>query len=246
MNKVLTVIGSIFTCYGVILSLYSNFNLGVVLTLILGLFILFIGIYCKKIKALSKNRVFRMIKISIVVLLCLEFILVAFIAIYGLNDNVTCNEDAVVVLGAGVRGERVTLPLKLRLDKAVEFYEKNNDAIIVVTGGKGFQETVTEAYAMEKYLLQEGIPKGKIIKEEKATSTMENMFFSKKILDEHFKKDYKIAIVTNHFHIFRGVHIAKKAGFTDATHMHADLQWYNLIPCFLRESLAVIKTLILD
>ena len=82
--------------------------------------------------------------------------------------------------------------------------------------------------------------------EEKATSTNENMKFSKEILDKHFEGDYSVAIITNNFHIFRGTSIAKNAGFKDVSHMHADLKWYNLMPCFLRESLAVMKMFVFD
>ena len=246
MNKLLVFAGGIFTCYGGILTVMSNLNLGVILTLLLGVFGLCVGIFYNRIKKFSQNGIFKIFRILIAVLLCLEFVLVSFIAVYGLWDNVNYKEDAVVVLGAGIRGDKITLPLKLRLDKAIEYYEKNPDAVIVVTGGQGFRETVTEAFAMEKYLLQNSVPKEKIFKEEKATSTMENMVFSKEILDRYFDKDYKTVVVTNHFHIFRGTYLANKAGFKGATHIHAGLQWYNIVPCFLRESLAVIKTLVLD
>jgi len=188
----------------------------------------------------------KTLKIFIVCLICIEILLVGFIAIYGQNDNVNYDEDVVVVLGAGINGDKVTLPLKMRLDKAVKYYEKNPEAIIVVTGGQGFQETVTEASAMEKYLAAKGIPKEKIIKEEKATSTNENMRFSKQILDGYFGDEYSIVVVTNNFHIYRSVAISKNEGFQEVFHLHCGLQWYNLIPCYLRESLAVIKMWILS
>ena len=99
---------------------------------------------------------------------------------------------------------------------------------------------------MEKYLLQNGVDKDKIIKEEKATSTAENMKFSKEILDKQFSGDYSAVVLTNNFHIFRGVAIARKAGLQKVFHLHSGLQWYNLLPCFLRESLAVIKLFVLE
>ena len=96
-------------------------------------------------------------KVFVIVILCIEFILVSFIAVFGIVDNISYNEDAVIVLGAGIRGDKVTLPLKMRLDKAIQYHSKNPEAVIVVTGGQGFQETVTEAYAMEKYLVENNI-----------------------------------------------------------------------------------------
>jgi len=67
------------------------------------------------------------------------------------------------------------------------------------------------------------------------------MKFSKKILDERLGSNYSVAVVTNNFHIYRGTQIAINEGFANVTHMHAKLQWYNLMPCYLRESLAVLK-----
>lgn len=239
--KILVVAGIIFIVYGLILSVISNLNLGVILTIIIGLMALIYGIFFEKINEITSNGFFKYLKFSGILLLCAELILTGFIAIYGQNDNITYKEDAVIVLGAGIRGEQVTLPLKMRLDKAVEYHSKNPDALIVVTGGQGFQETVTEAYAMEKYLIDKGVDKNIIVKEEKATSTNENMRFSKIILDGKLKENYDIVVITNNFHIYRGISIAKKEGFKNVFHMHAGLQWYNLVPCYLRESLAVLK-----
>ena len=170
----------------------------------------------------------------------------AFIAAYGQFDNVNYNEDAVIVLGAGIRGDRVTVPLAYRLNAAIEYHKKNPDAMIVVTGGQGYQETITEAEAMEGYLLRKGVDPSKIIKEEKATSTNENMRFTKEILDEYFEGDYSVVVVTNNFHIYRGVQIAKMEGFEKVHHKHAGLKWYNMAPCYIRESLAVLKMWVVD
>lgn len=240
----ITVFGIIMTVYGLILCITSNLNMGVLLVLALGFFAVITGFFYEKIKKLTKSGILKYCKIFVIIILCIEFVLVSFIAIYGVADNVDYTEDAVVVLGAGIRGERVTLPLKMRLDKAIEYHSKNPQAVIVVTGGRGFQETVTEAYAMEKYLIEHGIKKDKIIKEEEATSTEENMKFSKALLDKCFDDEYSVAVISNNFHIFRGTYNAKRAGFELVTHMHAGLQWYNLIPCYLRESLAVLKMLV--
>ena len=118
--------------------------------------------------------------------------------------------------------------------------------MIVVTGGQGYQETVTEAYAMEKYLIRKGVNPDKIIKEEKATSTNENMRFTKAILDRCFDKDYSVVVITNNFHTYRGVQIAKMEGFDNVYRLPAGLRWYNMAPCYLRESLAVLKMWVFD
>ena len=241
MNFIFTLIGAAVLTNGVFLLIFANFTLGNLLTFLLGIFLLFLGLFKEKIRDITKKGVPKVIKYVVLILLLAELLLVSAIALFGGVDNATYKEDAVIVLGAAVRGERVTLPLQYRLDSAVEYHEKNPEAYIIVTGGKGLQEDVTEAYAMEKYLLSKGVSEDKIIKEEKATSTEENMAFSKEIADGIFSDDYSVCVITNDFHILRGVSMAKDAGFSIVTHKGADLQWFNLISCYLRESLAVLK-----
>lgn len=248
-NKIITsfivLLGAIITIYGVILCVMSNLNLGVFLVILCGIFVLCTGLFYKKLKKFTNINFFRTINIIFIIFFCAELSLISIIAFYGRVDTVNYKEDAIIVLGAGIRGEQVTLPLKLRLDKAIEYHSNNPDALIVVTGGKGFQETVTEAFAMERYLIENGIDKSKIIKEEKAASTEENMKYSKEILDSLFDDEYSVVIITNNFHVYRGINYAKRTGFQNVTHLHAGLQWYNLMPCYLRESLAVVKMLVL-
>ncbi len=239
MSILLTILGIVLTAYGLILCIMSNLNLGVVLIFLLGTGILMWGIFYRRIN--YNNKFLKTIRIIFYILICMEIILVLFIGIYGQRDNITYKEDVVIVLGAGIRGDKVTIPLKLRLDKAILYHKQNPDALIVVTGGKGFQETISEAEAMEKYLINNGVDASAIIKEEKAKSTNENMRFSKQITDLYFKDDYQTVVITNKFHIYRGVYIAKLEGFTNVAHMHAGLQWYNIMPCYIRESLAVLK-----
>lgn len=242
MKYFLLVLGLIIAAIGAILYTMSNFNLGILMTILLGIVFFLWGLFYEK----TKTGILKIFRNVFVVSLCLELVFVGFLGCYGNVDNTDYTEDAVIVLGAGVRGDQITMPLWHRLTAAVSYHEKNPDAYIVVTGGQGAQETVTEAYAMEKYLIKRGVDPDKIIKEEQATSTEENMRFSKAILDEKLGNDYSVVVITNHFHIYRGVAIAQKEGFLDVTHMHGGLEWYNVIPNYLRETLAVLKMWIID
>lgn len=246
MQFILFIIGAALFINGSFMALVSNFNLGVILTCLAGLFFLGWGIFYKKIREITKTGLWKIVKYIVIALVCIEAVLVGFIAVYGQSDNVNYDEDAVIVLGAGIHGDRVTVPLAMRLNTAIEYHRRNPDAVIVVTGGQGYQETITEAEAMEKYLLARGVDPEKIIKEEKATSTNENMRFTKEILDKHFDGEYKSVVITNNFHIYRGVSIAKLEGLDNVYHMHAGLRWYNMAPCYLRESLAVLKMWVFD
>ena len=117
-------------------------------------------------------------------LLCFVF-LAGYVLSYA-HSTVTYKEDAIIVLGAAVHGKTPSRTLRYRLKKAVDYHEQNPDAIIIVSGGQGAQEDISEAEAMKIYLVENGVASNKIIKEDKSTSTAENFKFSKEILDETF------------------------------------------------------------
>lgn len=123
--------------------------------------------------------------------------------------------DYIIILGAGIRSEEVTPLLKSRLDKGVEYYQKNPEAKFVVSGGQGPDEPVSEAFAMAKYLYSIGVPESNVILEDKSTTTYENMLFSKEKIEALAKESYadkNIIFSTNNYHVFRASVYAKKAG----------------------------------
>ncbi len=246
MNKifriVLVVIGSLLVIDACVMSIILNFNMGTVITFAYGFVILLYGIYLERINRATKAGLFKILKYAGYSVFIFTCILIAFLSIYGVNDNTAFNEDAVLVLGAGIRGETPTLPLAYRLDKAVEYYHRNPKAVIVVSGGQGYQESISEALAMERYLVEKGIPQDRILKEDKSTSTYENFLYSKKVLDDYFlNKPYETVIITNDFHIYRANEIASITGLSSFTHLHAQTEWYTLPINYLRECVAVLK-----
>lgn len=241
MRYVLILLGAALSANGVLMSVVSNFNVGVILTLLAGLFFLGWGIFYEKIKAATKKGFLRAVKYAVIFVLAAVCAETAFLACYAAFDNTDGTEDALIVLGAGVHGENPSMPLVLRLKAAKRYYDKNPGAVIVVSGAQGFQEDISEAEAMEKYLIGLGVPKESIVKEDKAHNTYENMKYSKEILDEKLGDGYSTAVITNSFHIFRAVGIAKNVGLKDVRHYHAETAWYNWAPCYLRECLAVVK-----
>ena len=135
--------------------------------------------------------------------------LTMYIWAYGQNNTATFNEDAVIVLGAAVWGENVSPVLRDRLHKVIEYHHANPNAIIVVAGGQG-AGLITEAEAMRRFLVEHGVPNEQIIKEDRSTNTFENISFAKEILDELLGEDYRVVIITNDFHAFRAVSMARR------------------------------------
>jgi uncharacterized SAM-binding protein YcdF (DUF218 family) len=112
-----------------------------------------------------------------IIIFILSFILVEGMILFNINEGENIanidNIDTMIVLGAKLDGSKVSNTLKLRLDKAIEYYNKHKDINIIVSGGKTNNSDISEALAMENYLIANGVNKDNIIKEDKATSTLE-------------------------------------------------------------------------
>ncbi len=148
--------------------------------------------------------------------------------------------DYMIVLGAQVNGTKVSKALKNRLDTAYEYAKENPFTKIIVSGGQGYKEEVTEAEAMKEYLVQKGIQENRIIKEEKSTSTNENILYSKKLV-EH--AEY-VVIVTNRFHLLRGVKIARRQLSQRVEGLGADTGTVLFLNYYVREVFAIVKDLL--
>jgi uncharacterized SAM-binding protein YcdF (DUF218 family) len=236
---ILILAGILLIMDAVLIALSANFNSGILFAAIAGIGLITYGAFFVK---LRKIKWLRYILAAGLICACC---LIALIAIYGKIDTVTYDEDALIVLGAAIRGETPAYPLYTRLEAAVSYHEKNPDAVIVVSGGQGFQETITEALAMERHLLRRGVPPDKIIKEGRATSTYENFLFAKELLDERFGRQYTAAFVTSDFHVFRAAKVARSLGLS-VTHKQAAILWYTIPVNYLRECAAVLKELIIN
>ncbi len=230
MKKVLKfasiALSAVMLVYVIIMLLVEGFSLGLIPIAVLGVAFMLCG--------LMLNKIPKVVHVAVACVTLALLTAAGGLAAYGSNDNVTYSEDVIIVLGKGLDGDRVLPDLANRLDKAVEYYEKNPDAIIVVSGGKGSDEKISEAIAMERYLLSENIPAERIIKEDKSTSTHENFMFSNRIIEERLGENYTAAFVTNKFHIFRAEKYAQEAG-VNANHLGADTQWHSIPANYMRE-----------
>ena len=88
----------------------------------------------------------------------------------------------VIVLGACVRGTRVTRSLAFRLKRAAEYAQAHPDCMLVVSGGQEPGEDITEAQAMSSWLVKHGIGRERILLEDRSVNTRENLLFSKEII----------------------------------------------------------------
>lgn len=139
--------------------------------------------------------------------------------------------DYLVVLGAGLDGDQVTPLLASRIDKAIQLYHKQPSVQLIMTGGQGDDELVSEGFAMAKYALDKGLPCEAVIVEDKAVNTEENIAFSHQLMA---KEETKFAVVSNNYHVFRALILAREQGL-ECIGFGARTKWYFAINAFIRE-----------
>lgn len=235
-----TVVGAVLILDALIVSFTIGLNSGVIATFVIGAIYLLYGLNRDRIRARAPQGLLGSAKILVLIGKALMLLLVVHTAVLGRADTVSHDEDALIVLGTGLKGEEVTPSLRSRLDVAVEYSTANPAAVIAVSGGQGPGEAITEALAMERYLVAHGVSEDRIIREARSTSTHENFVFTKGLLDAHFDAGYTTAFITNDYHVFRAGQIAEAAGIA-STHAHADTPWYQVPVDYVRELMAITK-----
>ncbi len=159
--------------------------------------------------------------------------------------------DYVIIHGCGLLDGKVVSPLlAARIDKAIQVYNKaKTKPILIPSGGRGSDETVSEAKAMHDYMLEHGIPESAIYMEDKSTTTMENLKNCKKYIDERmvaskadgtiasYKKPH-IALVSSNYHVYRCLLYAEKLKMK-CIGIGAPVAWYYWPSALIREFVAI-------
>ncbi|MGL4656751.1 MAG: YdcF family protein [Sarcina sp.] len=245
--------GIIFIAYYLCLAIGVGATLINSIFLFVGLF--FIGIYCLDLKY-EKKRVkdtylkWRGRALALFWIGTSFFVVVnGAMLIIAMDKNLE-RTDIVMVLGAGLEGDKVSPTLKTRLDGAIKYVkETGGQDFIIVSGGQGHDELISEAEAMRRYLVDAGIPNEQIILEDKSTSTYENFKFSKEIIETKTGKyieDLDIKVFTNGFHCMRSYFLGKRLGYGELS-TYGTSTPPSLTPYYyFREVFAFAKSIIFD
>lgn len=155
----------------------------------------------------------------IIALVCIiVFTTVEVNVVKAMNAEPVEDLEYVILLGAGLRGTYPTNPYRVRIERAYEYMSKNENTILIASGGQGFGESISEAKCARDILVAKGIDESRIILEEKSTSTEENLKFCMDILGN---PNVEVGIITNGFHEYRANLIAKDIGYTNVVSVPA-------------------------
>ena len=178
------------------------------------------------------------------------FLVVEVIIFSGFFEKPKEEPEYIVVLGTTVYEDGPCYLLRQRLKEAVKWANTYENAKIVVTGGQGETEPFTEGAEMKRYLIEElGVFKERILVEEASVNTYENMKFTGELLekeDENFSYEKtSVLVVTNNFHMYRAMKIAKKAGYENVSGAPSGTYIYLFPHYMVREFCAILKNLAL-
>jgi len=207
-------------------------------------FLLFLGVFvalCVYTYFFETLRKWRWLNYLIIISVVLYVGLGAFAVIYGRHDTATFEEELVIVLGSGIRDGEPSSSLRYRLEAAVEYHMRNPYATVVVSGGVGGREILSEAEVMARFLIANGVPSDLIVLEGNSHSTYQNMRLSKGLIEGN----PSVVVITNDFHIYRGTRFARIVGFDEITSFHAPTPLYAVAGSVVREVAAIVKLWVL-
>ena len=146
--------------------------------------------------------------------------------------------DYAVVLGARVIGKKPSYNLEKRLEKAYNYLQESPDTKAVLSGGKGPGEDISEAQAMYEYLTGRGISGDRLILEDRSVNTDQNLGYS---IAKMTGSKEKVVIISNRFHLYRALGIARKKGLSHVQGLGSEVKWYTAPNMYVREAFAVMK-----
>lgn len=183
--------------------------------------------------------------LNIIVIICLIiFILTSLINIIVLsksskyiNLDIDYNDyEYILLLGAKVSDNKPSLMLKDRLDKVIDIYNQNKDIKIIVSGDSSNPNKYDEVSVMYDYLISNNVEESNIIKDNYGISTYDSIFRIKDIV-----KDKKIIIVTQKYHLYRSIFIARELDIDSVGISAREYKYFGQLGRDIREILARVK-----
>ncbi|MGT2711607.1 YdcF family protein [Streptococcus oriscaviae] len=184
-------------------------------------------------QSLSSNNLFNLIFVYIGALISylfgvsLLYTLSSFINFVNLFPK---KLEYVVVLGAGLNKDKVTPLLASRIDKGIAVYKKHSGSKLILSGGQGHDELISEAQAMANYAQEQGVVAEDILLENQSANTEQNLKFSVALM----KQNSRFAIVTNYYHLYRALLLARKLKLKCIGY-GAKTKFYFSLNVFIRE-----------
>ena len=193
------------------------------------------------------------ILLALVLLAVVAFAVLEGIVLSGGRTRVAAGDGApevMVIFGCKVDPDGPSILLRDRLDTALDYLEDHPDMTVVVSGGQGPDEPMSEAQCMYDYLTAHGVDGGRIVLEDRSSSTWENIRYTLELFQNGtVEPTGKILAVSNGFHLSRIRLLWSReweGTYTLSTLAAPSSHLPSRLSMYLREPLALAKSWLLD
>ena len=249
-DGILIGLGVLCIAYFIVIVVYAGIGTSFAFIWLFFAALLFFLVYGRWYYSRNMDRIPRWVPVSVVTTCVAGVVALAVLCVLvflGAASSDKKNLDYVIVLGARVKEHTVSNSLKKRL-----------------SGGRGPGEDVSEAEVMRQYLEYNGVRPEQLLIEDRSVSTVENIAYSKVVIEEHRNRDKKelvpltrrttsvpyaiapdkpleIGVLTSNFHIYRARLTAEKWGFDNVYGISADSDPVLFIHLCVRECASIVK-----
>ena len=267
VDGILIGLGVLCVAYFIVIVVYAGIGTSFAFIWLFFAALLLFLVYGRWYYSRNMDRIPRWVPVSVVTTCVAGIVALAVLCalvFLGAASSDKKNLDYVIVLGARVKEHTVSNSLKKRLDKAIEYAQENPDTMLVLSGGRGPGEDVSEAEVMRQYLEYNGVRPEQLLIEDRSVSTVENIAYSKVVIEEHRNRDKKelvpltrrttsvpyaiapdkpleIGVLTSNFHIYRARLTAEKWGIENVYGISADSDPVLFIHLCVRECASIVK-----
>lgn len=245
IRGILVIVGGIFCLFFIApIILKGIINIGSVFGLFLFGAIVLIGLFYDGFTSLIRKMLGGTVGRVALVIICallvcgLSVATAATVCMVRASANSPTEDATLIVLGCKVNGEKPSRMLAERLNAAYEYLNENPEAKCIVSGAQGDDEGISEAECMFNYLTDRGIDESRIYKEDRSTSTRQNLAYSMEIIKENGLNEV-CAIATNDFHEYRASLIARDLGIKTYS-VPGTTRLTELPPYYVREVIAIV------
>lgn len=158
------------------------------------------------------------------------------LVISGMNATAPPGMDYLIVLGASVYQDGPSPGLTRRINAVMKCLDDHPDAVIIASGGQGRDEPISEAQCIRDELVKRGVNPARIVLEDQSTNTRENIANSLALMA---RPDAQVGIVTNNYHIWRALRLARRAGMVNAHGIASEYTGPTLIHFMFREAVSI-------
>ncbi|WP_302925785.1 YdcF family protein [Holdemania filiformis] len=240
---VMVILGIICLAYACLTMITVSLQFGNAFFLTLGTMLISEGLIHEKLGNSGKRWMNGIWMISGVLVL----ILISFM-VNAANTHISASQDqgtTVIVLGAKINADQPSLILERRLQAALDYANENPECTVIVTGGQGNGEDYAESTIMKNWLVENGLETNRILEENQARNTGENLKYSLKLLRQNNLSE-NVVIVTDSFHQLRASILAKQLGIEQISAVNSETP-VSLIPMYtVREWFGLVKALVLQ